>query len=305
MKEDCQHKHVGIMSFVKEKFCLKWNDYNKNITTSFNELRESSDFSDVTLMCEEDQQIEAHRIILSASSPFFSKVLLKTKHSHPLIYMRGLRAKDLVAIVDFIYKGEANIYQEDLDGFLALAEELQLKGLSGSTSGKKETPLTQGQVKQSKSLGPQDSWNQNEDKIISPLDIQNADNSEQKKNIFEVERQDTWTEYRDKTIGHVYVQNTDTSVNSLEGSVAKKNYVVSLSDSSDLDAQIYSMMTKIEGTKEWRCNACGKASSLKANIAQHVESNHIEGVSHSCDLCGKFCRSRHALAKHVHDRHKA
>ena len=49
-----------------------------------------------------------------------------------MIYMRGLQAKDLVAMVDFIYYGEANIYQEDLDGFLALAEELQLKGLSGT-----------------------------------------------------------------------------------------------------------------------------------------------------------------------------
>ena len=49
-----------------------------------------------------------------------------------MLYMRGIKAKDLEAIVDFIYHGEANIYQEDLDGFLALAEELQLKGLATS-----------------------------------------------------------------------------------------------------------------------------------------------------------------------------
>ena len=56
------------MFYINDKYCLKWNDYNKNITTSYSELRESFDFSDVTLMCDEDQQIEAHRIILSASS---------------------------------------------------------------------------------------------------------------------------------------------------------------------------------------------------------------------------------------------
>ena len=49
-----------------------------------------------------------------------------------MIYMRGLKAKDLVAIVDFMYQGEANIFQEDLDAFLALADELQIKGLAGS-----------------------------------------------------------------------------------------------------------------------------------------------------------------------------
>ena len=97
-------------------------------------LREDLDFSDVTLVCEEDKQIKAHRVILSAYSPFFSTVLKWTKHSHPMIYMRGLKSKDLVAIVNYIYHGEANIYQEDLDDFLALAEELQLKGLAGSTN---------------------------------------------------------------------------------------------------------------------------------------------------------------------------
>jgi hypothetical protein len=63
---------------------------------------------------------------------FFSRVLKKNKQPNPIIYMRGVKAKDLVAILDFIYHGEANIYQEDLDEYLALAEELQLKGLVGS-----------------------------------------------------------------------------------------------------------------------------------------------------------------------------
>ena len=119
------------MASLSEKFCLKWNDYNTNITTSYHELRKSCEFSDVTLVCEDYHQIEAHRVILSACSPFFKNILKRNNKPHPLIYMRGLKRKDLEAIVDFIYQGEANIYQEDLDDFLALAEELQLKGLTG------------------------------------------------------------------------------------------------------------------------------------------------------------------------------
>ena len=49
-----------------------------------------------------------------------------------MIYMRGMKAKDLIVIMDFIYLGEANIKQEYLEGFLAPAEELQVKGLTGS-----------------------------------------------------------------------------------------------------------------------------------------------------------------------------
>ena len=94
--------------------------------------------SDVTLVCEEDKQIWAHRVIHSACSPYFKSVLEQNKHSHYIIYMRGLKSKDILAIVDFIYHGEAYIYQEDLEGFLALAEELQLDGLTGSTEEKFE-----------------------------------------------------------------------------------------------------------------------------------------------------------------------
>ena len=60
-------------------------------------MRKDEDFSDVTLVCEDDKQIYAHRIILSACSPFFSTVLRQNGHPHPMIYMRGLKAKDMVA----------------------------------------------------------------------------------------------------------------------------------------------------------------------------------------------------------------
>ena len=114
-----------------EKLCLQWNDFKENITSSFRELREDREFTDVTLACEDGQQIEAHKVVLASSSPFFMELLKKTKHPQPLVYMRGLRSEDLVSIMDFLYFGEANVLQENLDAFLALAEELKLKGLTG------------------------------------------------------------------------------------------------------------------------------------------------------------------------------
>ena len=78
-----------------------------------------------------------HKVVLSSSSPFFMELLKKTKHPQPLIYMRGLKSEDLVAIMDFLYCGEANVLQENLDPFLALAEELRLKGLTGGGAEKK------------------------------------------------------------------------------------------------------------------------------------------------------------------------
>ena len=118
---------------MSEKLCLQWNHFQSNVKSAFGSLRQSHDFADMTLASEDGQQIEAHKVILAASSPFFQTILQKNKHTHPLIYMRGVRSDTLTALVDFLYYGEANVYQEDLDTFLAIAEELQLKGLQGST----------------------------------------------------------------------------------------------------------------------------------------------------------------------------
>ena len=116
---------------MSEKLCLKWNDFQENVNTAFTSLREDKEFSDVTLVCEDGHQLEAHKLILVASSPFFLNLLKKSRHPHPLIYMKGIKIEDLQAMVDFLYRGEANVFQENLESFLAIAEELKLKGLSG------------------------------------------------------------------------------------------------------------------------------------------------------------------------------
>ena len=266
---------------TNEKFCLRWNDFHDNIANSFHNLREDLDFSDVTLVCEEDNQIAAHRVILSACSPFFNSVLKKNKHSHPLIYMRGLKSKDLTSIVDFIYYGEANVNHEDLDGFLALANELQLKGLTG----------------------PNEETIEEEKGNMQPKPL-----SDFKKKI---------TVKQEKS-SHKYVQATDDveeydqpyNDSSFEDRsivpVESSKMIVNMdTNNEDLKTKLESMMENInDGERnKWRCTVCGKTASLKNDVRRHVES-HIEGVSHPCNMCEKVSRSDTALKMHVHRYHK-
>ena len=123
---------------MSEKLCLQWNDFKENAVTAFGSLREDNDFTDVTLACEDGKQFEVHKVVLANSSPFFQNILKKNKHIHPLIYMRGVKSDDLLAIVDFLYLGEASVYQENLGSFLTIAEELQLKGLMGKNNHNEE-----------------------------------------------------------------------------------------------------------------------------------------------------------------------
>ena len=110
-----------------EKFCLKWNDFENNISVAFRDLRNEKDFFDITLACE-DSQIQAHKVILSACSPFFRNVLRNNPHAHPLIYLRGMKYSDLESVLNFMYHGEVNVAQEELNSFLSVAEDLKVKG---------------------------------------------------------------------------------------------------------------------------------------------------------------------------------
>jgi len=116
-----------------EKFCLRWNDFETNISSAFRELRDDKDFFDVTLACD-DEQIQAHKVILSACSPFFRNILRRNPHQHPLLYLKGVKYTDLQSVLNFMYHGEVNVAQEELNSFLAVAEDLRVKGLTQNSS---------------------------------------------------------------------------------------------------------------------------------------------------------------------------
>ena len=112
-----------------EQLCLRWNDFEANISSAFKDLRDDKDFFDVTLACD-NEQIMAHKVILSACRPFFRTILRRNIHQHPLLYLKGVRYLDLQSVLDFMYHGEVSVAQDDLNSFLAVAEELRVKGLT-------------------------------------------------------------------------------------------------------------------------------------------------------------------------------
>ena len=119
---------------TNETFCLNWNDFESNISVAFREIREEKDFFDCTLSCG-SRQIQAHKLILSACSPFFRSILKQNPHQHPLLYLKGVKFTDLQSVLAFMYHGEVNVAQEELNSFLAIAEELEVKGLTQANSG--------------------------------------------------------------------------------------------------------------------------------------------------------------------------
>ena len=94
----------------QQQFCLRWNDFQTNMVASFKHLRDEKSFCDVTLACD-GQSCKAHKMILSACSPYFKALLEENPAKHPIIILKDVPFQHLTAILEFMYAGEVNVAQ--------------------------------------------------------------------------------------------------------------------------------------------------------------------------------------------------
>ena len=112
-----------------QQFCLRWNNYQNNLTHVFDQLLQNEAFVDVTLTTDEGQSVKCHKVVLSACSPYFQKLFMDNPCQHPIIILRDMDFEDLKFVVDYMYKGEINVTQHQLTSILRAAEMLKVRGL--------------------------------------------------------------------------------------------------------------------------------------------------------------------------------
>jgi len=261
-----------------ENFCLKWNEFDTNIRDYFKKLREDQRLFDVTLATDDGQHIQAHKMILSAASSFFSDLFMKSNHTNMLIYLKGISSAQLENVTDFIYNGEAFIAQEELKIFLDTAKELQINGLQGELQG----------IGQS-----------------VPNDIRIYQDSEIKteKSNNKSRQQDSLNNLSDP-----YLVKDDTSVTlktndqinfqveeMIEGFAGGSRCKVCGKTADTKQVIRRHAETHIEGVSH-DCSICSKTFSIRRNLKQHIYNIHSELLS--CDVCGKSEMNRKAHYKH-------
>ena len=117
---------------------MKWNDFHSNVSKSFGVFRNEEYLHDVTLVSDDQLQVSAHKLVLSASSEYFKNIFKSRKLTNPFICLDGISSNDLNNILDYIYNGEIQIYEEHLDRFLAIAQRFKLEGLLGDAKVEEE-----------------------------------------------------------------------------------------------------------------------------------------------------------------------
>ena len=114
---------------MADVFDLRWNDFDSNASKVFTSQRDKSSFCDVSLVSDDLKQHSAHKIILSACSEYFNTVLSSCDTPHTLVCMPGLSDEELAQMLDYIYKGEAQVQKNKIDRFLNIAQRFKLAGL--------------------------------------------------------------------------------------------------------------------------------------------------------------------------------
>ncbi|XP_050295088.1 protein bric-a-brac 1-like isoform X2 [Anthonomus grandis grandis] len=127
-----------------QHFCLRWNNYQTNLTNVFDELFQSQSFVDVTLACD-GQSVKAHKMVLSACSPYFQSLFVENPCQHPIVILKDIKWPELKAAVEFMYKGEINVSQEQIGPLLKVAETLKIRGLA-DVNGEQDIAAASGEV---------------------------------------------------------------------------------------------------------------------------------------------------------------
>ncbi|XP_044270680.1 longitudinals lacking protein, isoforms H/M/V isoform X50 [Tribolium madens] len=117
-----------------QQFCLRWNNHQSTLVAVFDTLLENGTLVDCTLAAE-GKCLNAHKVVLSACSPFFESLLSRHYDKHPILILKDVKFQELKAMMDYMYRGEVNISQDQLGALLKAAESLQIKGLSDNRKG--------------------------------------------------------------------------------------------------------------------------------------------------------------------------
>jgi len=260
-----------------ESYNLNWEEFNSYTSLTFKQLLSKPDFTDVTLACEGEETIEAHKVILSACSPFFDRILKKNSHVHPLIFLTDVAHSDLKSIINFMYLGQTNVVQEDLQRFLKVATKFQVRGL---TDGKKNSSLGNSA---GNSITDEEIIDQ-EENILGQAEggINNAENSLQ--NVVMLEEESRVDDFDFKcepgNSSRFYNENTENGLN------------------SSLMMDGFRMVPE----KVFPCDQCDYKASYSCNLNSHKRTVH-EKLFFQCHLCAYKSSRKDRLNKHVLSKH--
>ena len=275
-----------LCTMHSDKFSLSWSEFEKGASNAFRELLDEIEFVDVTLVSDDLKQIKAHKVILSACSSIFKKMLQQNPQQQPIIYLTGVAFKEMQSMVNFMYLGQTEVEQDDLNHFMEVAAKFDVKGLSQDKPSdeatfehnfKEELPVVEEERKEADSLFNEDFEMDQDDinhfmEISAKIDMKGISPEKHAATILAGDLEEKCsTDNEWKPDAH-----------SLESSV--KASPVQSSDN------LYS------------CEQCDYKSDRPYSIKIHKKARH-DGIKFPCDQCEYKSTFANALSRHKKNQH--
>lgn len=223
---------------MMETFNVNYALFGENLSRGYKQIRKVDCLSDITLVCD-DGELPAHKVVLFTGSDFFKNFLQRVKHPNPYIYLKGMKLQHLELVLNFMYSGEAQIFQSDLEDVLEVAKDLKVTGLTEQEQQQQHEAVMEEATKVSKKL----------DTLL--------------KSITEMKEK----EGKNKKKSKVKEENSKDGDN------------VTPTAEDDVDEIALQQMKKgydVEGKVSWICNQCGFCCNDKTRTKRHIKNNHLK-----------------------------
>ena len=288
----------------QEKYTLQWHSYSDHLRGALSQMMISSEFSDVTLVTDDKQQIKAHRNILSAASPVFKSIFqMDSNNANQVIFLMGIQHSEMESIMQFIYLGEARFNEERMSEFLTLSKNLEIKELSTG-------------IKLNDQLETNENSVAGENMDISGASHEDGANVEAQAKTESITADNSANRRVRRTEvvsgdAKFQCQDCERSFSGKSGLWFHKKskhdgvrYDCKQCDKqfTDQSSMRRHIQYKHEGVK-YGCNQCDQQYTQQSHLARHIQSIH-EGVKYACNQCDYEATDKGNITKHIQSIHE-
>ena len=270
------------------KYLFSWTNFDSSRSKRYKYMREDHNFTDVTLVCNDDNEIKAHKLILSSFSPLLKKMFENNPHPQPLVFLRGVEKNDLNAILDFIYTGEASVEQENFNSFLETAIDLEIEELSSFSSESSNSEIRLGFTQNKVSNANKNKINNDTEKLLE-VNVSEDQVEEEKFIINEEFESGNFIAVNEKVKSH-FETNLVTKENcdfEYVNKVTCPSYFQKISADPSL----------------FECDNCEYKSCTANLMEHHLNETRHTSVRFKCKFCEEKTLKLKTLFKHIENYH--
>ena len=266
---------------------IVWESYSGHLQDLLHDMWTSDDLTDVTLVCDENKEIRAHKVILSACSLFLNS-LIKEISNITTINLKGIKEKEIRKVLEFLYLGQVDIDQDDLQTFKIIAKKLEIDAIMKKFNLYDNISVTDTQQKDDTSEGAGDSSVNDERKASAQADT--------KALRFKCNSCGTKFLRRYEVEDHYHLIHENSEPNDSDSKPVYSCGKCDYQSNSELKRRRH------YDSKHRQRKSCKMCDFKGQKLNDHIKVVH-EGRTYNCDKCDYFATHKHKLKSHVHKRH--